>query len=131
MNFSALLNLLPLIMQGVDLARSINNQRTDGAQVIDIVRSSLPTVFNLFTSVGQTLFPELPAQSQVGAASVVLDTERTKRIQTALNAKGAALVVDGRYGSATKAAVSAFQRANPPLVVDGWAGVATQKVLSV
>lgn len=131
MDFSALIGLLPYVLQGIDLARQINNEKTSGTKVIDIVRNDLPAVFDLFSHVGQTLFPSLPQQSQVAAAAVVLDTETTKKIQGQLNTLGAspALVVDGIYGNATKAAVSAFQKANPPLVVDGWAGAATQKVL--
>jgi len=131
MDFSAILGLLPYIMQGIDLARQINTQKTSGTKIIDIVRNDLPPVFDLFKGIGSTLFPELSQQSQVAAAAVVLDVNTTKKIQNQLNALGVnpVLVVDGIYGNATKAAVSAFQKANPPLVVDGWAGAATQAVL--
>lgn len=131
MNFNTILGLLPYILQGIDLARSINNQAHSGTKPIELVKNNLPQVFDLFDNVGKTLFPGLPAESQIAAAAVVLDPETTKRIQSAINAKGwtPALVVDGIYGQMTKAAVSAFQKANPPLVVDGWAGPATQAVL--
>jgi len=54
----------------------------------------------------------------------------TSQIQTALNAAGAspALAVDGKYGPATAAAVSSFQRAHG-LTVDGKAGPLTQAQL--
>lgn len=132
MDFAAILKLLPFIMQGISLAQNINAEKTGGTKVIDIVRNDLPAVFDLFAGVGKTLFPELPQPSQVAAAAVVLDVDTTKRIQSQLNKLGVnpALDVDGVYGQKTKAAVSAFQRANPPLVVDGWAGAATQAVLN-
>lgn len=131
MDWTKLLGLLPYIMQGIDLARSINSQKTAGTKVVDIVRGQLPAAFDLFSNIGKTLFPELPHASQVAAAAVVLDTETTKRIQNQMNKLGVmpVLVVDGVYGNATKASVKAFQTANPPLVADGWAGAETQKVL--
>lgn len=131
MNFTALIGLLPYILQGIDLARSINNQKTGGAKVIDIVQGNLPQVLDLFSGVGKTLFPELSHPAQVAAAAVVLDPDMTKNIQTKLNSLGLnpPLNVDGVYGAKTKASVAAFQQAHPPLVVDGWAGAATQAVM--
>lgn len=50
--------------------------------------------------------------------------ERVKALQMALNAKGANLEVDGDFGPATEAAVTAYQRANG-LDIDGVAGSQT------
>lgn len=132
MDFNAILKLLPFIMQGITLAQTINSQKTAGADVISLVRNDAPAVFDLFSGIGKTLFPELPQPSQVAAAAVVLDTDTTKKIQNQLNKLGLnpVLFVDGVYGTKTKASVSAFQKANPPLIVDGWAGAETQKVLN-
>lgn len=132
MDFSSILKLLPFIMQGISLAQQINNQKTSGTKVVEIVQGNLPDVFDLFAGVGKTLFPELPQPSQVAAAAVVLDTDTARHVQGQLNKLGVnpALDVDGVYGQKTKTAVAAFQRANPPLVVDGWAGAETQKVLN-
>jgi hypothetical protein len=46
-------------------------------------------------------------------------------LQEALNATGEALVVDGRFGPLTEAAVRRFQTAHPPLAVDGDVGPLT------
>lgn len=131
MDFSSILNLLPYIIQGIDLARDINNQKTSGAAVVDLVRNNLPAVFDLFSGVGKQLFPELSQQSQVAAAAVVLDAQTTKRVQTQMNKLGVQppLDVDGVYGQKTKSAVSAFQKSEGGLVVDGWAGPLTRKAL--
>lgn len=132
MDFSAILGLLPYIMQGINLAKQINSQKTAGGDVMGIVQTNLPQVFDLFSGIGKTLFPELPQPAQVAAAAVVLDTNTTMKVQTQLNKLGAnpVLGVDGVYGKMTKAAVTAFQQANPPLVVDGWAGANTQAALN-
>lgn len=132
MDIGAILGLLPYIMQGINLAQSINNQKVSGEKVVTIVQSNLPQVFDLFKGIGQTLFPELPQSSQVAAAAVVLDHNTATKVQSQLNKLGAnpQLVADGVYGKMTKAAVLAFQQANPPLVADGWAGAATQAALN-
>lgn len=131
MDFGVIISLLPYIMQGIDLARSINAQKVGGTKVIDIVQGELPAVLSLFSNIGKSLFPSLPPQSQIAAAAVMLDTATTSKIQSQLNGLGMhpPLVVDGSYGRLTKGAVAAFQMANPPLVADGWAGVETRKVL--
>jgi peptidoglycan hydrolase-like protein with peptidoglycan-binding domain len=51
-------------------------------------------------------------------------------VQDGLNQLGyGPLVVDGQIGPKTRAAISAFQRANPPLVVDGIVGPQTKSIL--
>ncbi len=133
MNWTTILQLLPVLLQAVQVAKSIGADRTSGSglSVTDTIQKEAPAVVSIFQQIGQSLFPNVPAAQQTAAAAVVLDTDTTKKIQVALNSKGAtpALVVDGAYGGLTKAAVSAFQKMNPPLVVDGWAGALTQRVL--
>jgi hypothetical protein len=53
-------------------------------------------------------------------------------VQSALNTLGwtPPLVVDGKAGPLTQAAVSAFQRKHPPLVVDGKAGPLTKAAIA-
>lgn len=51
-------------------------------------------------------------------------------IQEALNKKGAKLVVDGKYGSGTEAAVREFQKRSQ-VTADGVVGPETRKLLSV
>lgn len=55
-----------------------------------------------------------------------------QQLQTALNKEiGCALVVDGIFGTKTKAAVKDYQRAHPPLAVDGLAGPKTLTALKI
>ncbi len=133
MNWTTILQLLPVLLQAVQVAKNIGADRTSGSglSVTDTIQKEAPAVVSIFQQIGQTLFPNLSTVQQPAAAAVVLDIDTTKKIQSALNSKGAApqLAVDGLYGNLTKAAVSAFQTKNPPLVVDGWAGTQTQKVL--
>lgn len=53
-----------------------------------------------------------------------------KVVQEALNKKGAKLVVDGKYGSGTEAAVRDFQRQSK-VTADGVVGPETRRLLSV
>ena len=56
--------------------------------------------------------------------------EAVRRAQRALRrTPNLSIVVDGIFGPATKAAVIAFQRGNPPLVVDGIVGPHTWAAL--
>jgi peptidoglycan hydrolase-like protein with peptidoglycan-binding domain len=51
-------------------------------------------------------------------------------VQNSLNAKGYALVVDGVFGAATAAAVTAFQQKNG-LTADGIVGPGTRAALGL
>lgn len=81
-----------------------------------------PFIKDLFPGVQPALLP--------AAGSLLVDHTRVKRIQEALNARGAHLDADGWYGDLSKAAVREFQKANG-LTVDGWAGKNTQDALGI
>lgn len=53
------------------------------------------------------------------------DAEAVKRLQNLLNAKGANIKVDGKFGKGTVDAVKAFQKKNQLTPVDGVAGPKT------
>ncbi|MFZ9886524.1 MAG: peptidoglycan-binding domain-containing protein, partial [Myxococcota bacterium] len=69
---------------------------------------------------------ELPANTLLARGSA---GEGVRRLQTALNERGAKLSVDGRYGPATESAVVAFQK-QAGLAPDGVAGRQTLGALS-
>jgi peptidoglycan hydrolase-like protein with peptidoglycan-binding domain len=54
--------------------------------------------------------PAKPAGMPAGHAAMRM--ERIKKMQTALNAHGASVTVDGKMGPKTKSALMAFQKAN-------------------
>lgn len=136
MNWAALLGLLPTLLQAVQVAQSIQNDRkaASGLSVADTINKEAPAVISIFQQVGQTLFPNVPAAQQTTAAATALAPDTVKAIQSALNGRMAAgavqLAVDGHYGPKTKAAVLAFQQANS-LTADEWAGPLTQKALGI
>lgn len=129
MDFTAILRLLPVIMQAVNLARQINSDVRGSDKslegIVGTIQKNAPAVIDIFSKIGADLFPNLKPGEQQAAASVRLDAELVKRIQTKLNEGGATLQVDGLYGPATKAAVKGYQVKNG-LEPDGWAGPLTQ-----
>lgn len=124
---------LPILMQLFEKGAAIRQEIRNGGSVIDLLKREAPTLIDTIASIGKSLFPTIsdPA-GQVQSGATVLDQQLVTTIQTQLNRLGTspALVVDGAYGAKTKAAVEAFQKANPPLVADGWAGKLTQAALS-
>jgi hypothetical protein len=74
--------------------------------------------------------PTIARTPQAAAAPLAVTT--TQDVQSALNTLGVAsppLVVDGKAGPLTAAAVKRFQSMHPPLVVDGIAGPLTKAAL--
>jgi peptidoglycan hydrolase-like protein with peptidoglycan-binding domain len=132
MDIAAMLRLLPTIMKAVEVVQGINESRRSGASIFATIQEKGPEVLALVQSVGHELFPTLPIQEQVQAATVRLDPALTKRIQIKLNELGAKpqLVEDGAYGRNTKAAVVAYQEKNG-LEPDGWAGPLTLAKLGI
>lgn len=67
--------------------------------------------------------------SEIAPRSVPVENYNVEWIQQTLNTvAGEHLVVDGQYGTATRAAVKRFQTAHG-LVADGWVGMRTMGVL--
>lgn len=67
--------------------------------------------------------------SEIAPGLVPVENYNVEWIQQTLNAvAGEHLVVDGDYGTATRAAVKRFQAANG-LVADGWVGLKTMGAL--
>lgn len=89
-------------------------------RAIDWLQGQIP--YRLFREFYQrwentSISPDMPVRAgHVGAA--------VYELQTLLNRRGANLITDGRFGSATTAAVQAFQRQNG-LVADGIVGELT------
>lgn len=130
MDFAAIMSLLPQILSGISLAQTVASDLKTGSWVAT-VQKDLPDVFNLFTQVGQTLFPNLPTTQQTQAGATVLDVATVEKIQTELNqlkVVSPALDVDGHYGPLTKSAVTMFQ-SSKGLTADQWAGPLTQSAL--
>lgn len=123
-----LLKLIPLIMRLIELAPKLQAALKSGASILSVLQQFAPDLIQLVQDIGAEIFPALPPTAQADAGALRLDIERVRKIQVALNARGATLVVDGQYGAGTKAAVAAFQQANG-LTADGWAGPLTMAKL--
>jgi peptidoglycan hydrolase-like protein with peptidoglycan-binding domain len=59
-----------------------------------------------------TATPAPAAHTHMAGSHAMTHTQRVERLQTALNANGAQLTVDGKMGPKTSAAVTAFQQAH-------------------
>src|SRR4029077_17809163 len=104
MDLFAILKLIALVNGGIQTAKSDKDIAT---KIGEIAGPLVPALQQL----AHQLFPGV--SNPVAAAATVMDVVLVKRIQSALNSKGLSNVdVDGLYGSATKAAVKAFQTAN-------------------
>jgi peptidoglycan DL-endopeptidase CwlO len=56
--------------------------------------------------------PAPAAHTHMAGSHAMTHTQRVERLQTALNANGATLTVDGKMGPQTSAALTAFQQAH-------------------
>lgn len=119
-----LLKLIPLIMRLIELAPKLQAALKSGGSILTILQQFAPDLIALVQDIGKEIFPALPPAAQADAGALRLDIERVRSIQGDLNKLGAALVVDGQYGQATKTAVYAFQQ-EQGLAADGWAGPLT------
>jgi peptidoglycan hydrolase-like protein with peptidoglycan-binding domain len=127
----SLIEALPIIPRVVQLAPQIQQALRLGQPALDASLATAPDLMPLLQEIGKSLFPGIANQlSHVAGAQALFDPTGVKWIQLALNLLGAnpQLVVDGRYGPATRAAVTKFQTEHS-LVVDGWAGEATGNAL--
>lgn len=126
------LKYIPLIFQLIEKATSIRQEVRNGGPVLDLLKKEAPTLIDLVSSIGKTVFPTLTTpEAQVQAGALTIDPSLVITIQTGLNKLGAnpQLVADGAYGSKTKVAVAAFQAAHG-LTADGWAGKLTQAAIT-
>lgn len=126
-----------------DLAAKYKKWINLGLSAAGELQKQNPDVIGVLANVGSVVFPALKDPiTLVAATASALFHPRDKGVvwvQDGLNAlasKGvitldAPLVVDGKLGALTKAAVSAYQKVRPPLVIDGWPGIATQKAMGV
>lgn len=124
---------LDVILQIINVLPKIQDALRTGGSVIGVITKLAPDLLPILTALGTKFFPQVPAASTAQAAiDVVFDSDGTKWVQNGLNALGQKppLVVDGAYGPATKAAVSAYQTAHA-LKVDGWAGPKTSAAMAI
>ena len=120
-------NLLPLLFKLIAIAPQIQNAIKTGIPIVDAVMRASPDLLPLLEQIGKTVFPQLSGtNAQWAAGNMIFNVEMTKSLQDDLNKLGAnpALVADGIYGNATKAAVTKFQT-DHGLEADGWAGPQT------
>lgn len=131
--------LIPLFMQLLSLVMPIIQALRAGESVLELLKTKGPALIEYIQKVGRELFPNLSDEDAAQAGALrSFDQESVKVIQTGINKLASAglitlnkpLVVDGSYGTLTKAAVEMFQKSNG-LEVDGWAGKLTSAVMQV
>lgn len=130
MNPFAFLKFMPLVLRLIQFVPQIQAALKAGS-IFALLPQLAPQIMSIFQELGAELFPTLPVDQQTQAGAVIADPAKVLFIQGALNKLGLAnppLVVDGYYGSMTKAAVTAFQTAHG-MTVDGWAGDVTAAAL--
>ncbi len=124
--------LIQLAIQYAPTIKQIIDEATSNDEIVSKVTALAPTVGSLISDLGATLFPHsTKALQTVGAAVAAFDPNTTKWLQKSLNAMlspSPNLLVDGIYGKATQAAVSALQT-KLGLKVDGIAGKITQAAI--
>ncbi len=89
--------------------------------VIAAIRTQFPKIKGLLDEIAPGVVDATKPPNEKEPMSVTW-------LQESLNKLGATpqLEIDGKYGEATKKAVTEYQEDHPPLVADGWAGAATQ-----
>lgn len=134
MDLSAIISILPLIMQAISIGEKVVEALKTGTSVLSLLQNFAPDVIDLIKGIGASLWPNLDPTSQVQAAAMKLyDKPTVTAVQTNLNKlviTNPMLVVDGSMGPKTIAAVTAFQTAHG-ITADGWPGPETQAALQV
>ncbi len=124
---------ITLIWQFITALPKIQEAIRQGGNVLEVIQRLAPTILPLLQSLGTQFFPTVdPAKATQAGIDVVFDADGTMWVQNGLNKLGQspALTVDGKYGKATKAAVSAYQTSHG-LKVDGWAGPKTSAAMAL
>lgn len=113
---------LPIIFRLIELLPKLQATLAQKQSVPELVAKLAPDLLPILQQIGGQLFPGLTGAASAQAGALAFDPERVRWIQASMNQlMGSTLVVDGRYGAATKAVVSDFQ-AKHGLTADGWAG---------
>lgn len=129
MNWMTIIGLIPEIISAAPKIKSIIDA---GGSVLTVIEEEAPIVGTLISDIGAKLFPKVAPELQaVAAVTTTFDPNVTTWLQKALNAyDNADIVVDGKYGPATVAAVEAAQT-KLGVSVDGWAGQVTLAALQL
>jgi murein L,D-transpeptidase YcbB/YkuD len=125
----SLIEILPIVLRFVQLAPQLQAALQLGQ--LDSVLKLAPDLLPLLKQVGKAQFPDIADQlAHLAGAQTLFDMTTVKWIQLSLNLLGAdpKLLLDGRYGPATRDAVKKFQTTHG-LTADGWAGEKTQDAL--
>lgn len=121
--------LLPIIFRLIELLPRLQATLAEKQSVPELVTKLAPDLLPILQQIGGQLFPGLSLASQASVGALAFDPDRVRWIQASMNKlTGSTLVVDGHYGNATKAAVTAFQQKHG-LEPDGWAGNATSSAM--
>lgn len=129
------LKLIPVIMQLLNILPKIQEALAAKKNIFTILQQFAPELLPILSSIGGTMFPNLPKESAPAAGALIISPDLVRTVQSGLNRlkitddSNAALVEDGSYGQRTKQAVAKFQKANG-LVADGWAGSVTQTAIA-
>lgn len=128
MDFLSIFNLA--VQYGPTVLKLINTTYNNDSLASTLKTEAAPIV-GMLEDIGAKMFPKAaPALHVVGGAILAFDLDTTKWLQGALNqVVGTSLVVDGKYGPRTAAAVEAFQ-VKYGLVVDGLAGNVTRAAIN-
>lgn len=121
------------LIQNANEVKAIIDEAISNDDITTKVKNILGPAANLLEKEGAAFFPKAaPALHLAAAVMATFDPTMTKWVQRALNrlvTPSPNLVIDGKYGPRTKAAVEALQ-AGIGLTVDGWAGQITQSAIA-
>lgn len=131
---NSILSVIQLVVGLAPAIKGIYDAATSNAGVVDEIKKLSAPLATLLQQIGQEFFPKAnPTIAIVGGLIAAFDPNTTKWLQGGINTLGKSwgwtdppLVVDGRYGPLTKAAVEKVQIKLGLKEVDGLAGKVTQ-----
>lgn len=123
-------SIFSLALKYGPLIANVWSEATSNDEIVTKLKAEAAPVANLLENLGSQLFPKADkALHIVGGLVASFDPNYVMWIQKALNQlMGANLVVDGKYGSLTTAAVELIQK-KYGLVIDGIVGTKTDGLL--